>query len=409
MSTDRCRRKAAQRTERAIIHAAIGTAIFLSVTACGDAGSRPLVTVRDSGGVEIVESDGPAWDSAWEIDVSPIIDLASSGDEGAAHEFVYVKDAARLSDGAFVIAESGSREIRVFSVNGAHRHTIGREGEGPGEFRDLTQVIALPGDSIFAYDFMLSRGTVFGPDGSLSRVITLTGTHQSFPVFPIASGGFVIRAFDHAAPRSRLGLRRTTSPILRAGNAGQVTDTIAVIPGHESVVYDGGDSGALWGKQGHLATDGERVYLGWSDSLEYQVWSPEGDLLRIVRVPGVNLTLTPKQVEAEIRAYMPDPGKASPARRAIMEVQPDRTHRPAYRDMVVDAEGYVWLQEHQGVHERSADTRWFIFHPNGTWLGSIVMPARLTIFRIGKDWVLGKRLDEWDVEHVELYRLTRRH
>jgi hypothetical protein len=26
-----------------------------------------------------------------------------------------------------------------------------------------------------------------------------------------------------------------------------------------------------------------------------------------------------------------------------------------------------------------------------------------------KDWVLGKRLDEWDVEHVELYRLTRRH
>ena len=35
-------------------------------------------------------------------------------------------------------------------------------------------------------------------------------------------------------------------------------------------------------------------------------------------------------------------------------------------------------------------------------------PARFTVLDIGRDYVLGLRTDDLDVEHVEVYRITRR-
>lgn len=385
---------------------AIWFVALAALAACGDNKAGSLVTVWDSAGITIVESGRPDWDRVFEVDSSPVVDLALSGPT-PAHEFFYVTDAAILSDGSFAVADAGSNEIRVFSANGTHTLTIGREGEGPGEFRRLTQVIAHSGDSILAYDFMLSRVTIFGPDGNPARIVTLKGASQAYPIFPLPNGGYVLRAFDYTTQRTRLGLRRIPSPILRVSNAGEVIDTITSIPGHESVVYSRGDAGALWGKQGHLATHGGNVFLGWADSLAYQVWSQNGKLLRIVRVPGFDLSLTPKQIEREIRAYMPDPAKASPTRRAIMEVQPSRTHRPAYGKMVVDTEGYVWLRAHQGLHERNEKTLWQVFAPSGSWSGTVVLPSRFTVFRIGEDWILGMRPDDLDVEHIQLLRLHR--
>jgi hypothetical protein len=48
-----------------------------------------------------------------------------------------------------------------------------------------------------------------------------------------------------------------------------------------------------------------------------------------------------------------------------------------------------------------------VYDANGGPLARVRLPARFDPFHIGKDFVLGVRKDELDVEHVELYRLTR--
>lgn len=63
----------------------------------------------------------------------------------------------------------------VFGSGGGYLATIGRRGEGPGEFLQPADAIPLPGDSMLVVDNALARATVIGPDLSASRSIRLPG------------------------------------------------------------------------------------------------------------------------------------------------------------------------------------------------------------------------------------------
>lgn len=375
--------------------------------ACGGEEPGSDRVVRDSAGVTIVESAAPAWGEGegWTVEPAPFLDLAETG-EGPTHEFFRATDADRLSGGSLVVADDGTDEIRIFSPEGAHVRTMGRSGEGPGEFARLTQVLALPGDSIWAYDYWQARITVFGPGGDWARIVRLEGAYRPRPLFPLR-GGFVGMSKDLSGLGDETGLHRTPSPIVRVGAEGAVTDTLVTVPGYQSVVFSRGDAWALWGKKSHLAVRGDRVHVGSADSLEYRVLAPDGALRRVVRVPGFDLALSGAEIRAARDAVMPDPSEAGPITREIMEEQPEWTHRPAYAAIKVDAEGYVWLEAYRGRHERDEPVRWRVFGPEGRWLGSVTLPPRFHVFRIGPDWILGKRPDALDVEHIQLLRLRR--
>ncbi len=75
------------------------------------------------------------------------------------------------------------------------------------------------------------------------------------------------------------------------------------------------------------------------------------------------------------------------------------------RETIVDALGYIWLHEYEAPLGQGS--RWTVFAPNGEKLGAIGTPVPLTVFQIGVDYVLGKRLDELNVEHLEMYPLDR--
>lgn len=384
----------------------LGLSLFAGLGCVGEEGRSRVVT-RDSAGITIVESTAPEWEEGddWIVGGEPLLDLAESG-QGPIHEFFGATDATRLSDGTLVVADDGTDEIRLFTPAGVHLMTLGRAGDGPGEFRRLSQVMALPGDSILAYDYWQTRITVFSPEGDMSRIWHVEGAYRPRPLLPLERSGFVGQSMDFTGFREEVGLHRMSSPIVLVGADGAVTDTLTTIRGYESVVFTRGDAWALWGKNSHLAVHGDQIYVGSADSVEYEVYSADG-LERIVRVPGFDLTLSREDIRAEHSAYLPDPSEASAVVREIMDLQPERTHRPAYNDMVVDAQGNVWLQMYQGRHELSEPTEWLTFDSAGEWLGSVTLPPRFRVFRIGSDWILGKVPDELDVEHVQLLALSR--
>lgn len=63
----------------------------------------------------------------------------------------------------------------VFNNSGRFIRLMGRRGQGPGEFEMVTDVIALPGDSVLVIDSQ-RRATLFGPDLNLVRIIPLAVT-----------------------------------------------------------------------------------------------------------------------------------------------------------------------------------------------------------------------------------------
>src|SRR5687768_2934188 len=69
----------------------------------------------------------------------------------------------RTSDGRIVVANSGTSEVRIYDARGVHLRTMGRRGDGPGEFRALLRLGVIRGDTILAYDWRHGRITWFSP------------------------------------------------------------------------------------------------------------------------------------------------------------------------------------------------------------------------------------------------------
>lgn len=60
-----------------------------------------------------------------------------------------------------------SDNIKVFGPDGRFVRELGRKGEGPGEFRGITEVATDPDGRIHVFDWPNRRNTIFSPDGEI--------------------------------------------------------------------------------------------------------------------------------------------------------------------------------------------------------------------------------------------------
>jgi hypothetical protein len=60
---------------------------------------------------------------------------------------------------------------RAYDSSGTFMKTLGRSGQGPGEFSMVEDIVWVPGDSVLVLDGINRRATVFAPDGRYVRHI----------------------------------------------------------------------------------------------------------------------------------------------------------------------------------------------------------------------------------------------
>src|SRR5881392_3138956 len=92
----------------------------------------------------------------WRVDPKPVLDI---GGAAAADDYLFqfVSGTARLSNGNIVVADGNSRELKVFGRTGQFVKRIGRDGEGPGEFKFPKWFAVARADTMLVYD---SRGSL---------------------------------------------------------------------------------------------------------------------------------------------------------------------------------------------------------------------------------------------------------
>ncbi len=79
----------------------------------------------------------------------------------------------------------------------------------------------------------------------------------------------------------------------------------------------------------------------------------------------------------------------------------DRT----FRFVRVDDEGLLWSRE--PLVPNPSVQRWTVFDSTGAAVARVQTPLRFDVFQIGRDYILGRWLNEDDVEFVHVYALTR--
>jgi hypothetical protein len=384
---------------------------------CGSEGNRsPAAVVRDSAGIRIVENAEHGWPAGrgWRLTAEPMLDIgvfAGNPD----YELFQVAGALRLSDGRIVVANGGSRELRIYSAAGEFVSAVGREGGGPGEFQDLVALSSLVGDSLLAYDWGLQRVSAFDPQGNFVR---------SHPLQLLGEGGYpdYVTAFDDGSLLVAVeqffqpggvesGVHRNNLLYLRCDNQGVLLDTLGQFSGSESftsIESDGVLGGPLaFGRQPQGAVHGAGFYFGPSDSYEIGYYTIEGALRQLIRLQVSNPAVTPDDIERykeRESATAPDDTYRMLVER-LLSVQPYPETMPAFGELVVDVEGNLWVAEYRSWGDDAR--RWHVFDLDGVLLGDVEMPAGFTAYQIGSDFVLGSWRDESDIEHIRLYGLVK--
>jgi len=389
----------------------IAAPALLAACATADRGADTSA-VRDSAGVQIVESRGPSLESPWRIDPEPVVSIGV--EEGAEpYQFSLIGHAFRLDDGRIVVSnQRNPAEIRVFDAQGTHLRTLGRSGSGPGEFTFRSFADRL-GDTIRAYDPGQMRITHFSPDGELlgvAQIANVGGDPASrYILFPGASNGGLLGRSNAPRPDSTTSNpRRGFAEVILADPSGTArTQPMRIADGE----YDESSSNngllLFTPRTGTLVKD-SLLYVGTAADWTIDVYGPDLRLRRRIR-----RLVEPRPVtDADAAAYVEERVSVTrdPARRQAMERsfagRAQRTHVPAYdMTMLVDAEGNLWVRSFPmpGQTEQS----WSVFDGEGRYLGDVDVPASLQILTIERDHVLAVHRDELDVQRLQLLRLVK--
>jgi hypothetical protein len=189
--------------------------VMVSAAGCGASPEVAPWSVTDSAGVSIVMSSAPEWANDPQLSDAPRIQILS--DESDPSLILYqVVGVELLEDGRILLANRGDGSVRLYSEAGHLEWKAGGRGDGPGEFRDLREVVVV-GDEIWAYQSLPLPIHVFALDGEHLRSVATA--YSSGPrIRGILSDGAIVAI---------TGQRGTsTQPVFRP-----VTDLVVVRQG----------------------------------------------------------------------------------------------------------------------------------------------------------------------------------
>lgn len=397
------------------------TSLVLPAIACGrDRG--PAFSVRDSSGVEIAESRRAEWpddEPGFTLAAEPVLQVGSV--EGAPEDQLdRVGGVARLSDGRMAVANGATNEIRLYGPDGRHLASVGRSGQGPGEFEGLDGIWRLPGDTLATSDVRLRRLSRFDPDGGfLGSAMVTSPVDGEFPrvVGAFDDGTFLLQTTKGVGGDARTGTRRDTVHLFRIGADGAVRDSLGAFPATDIHVSSGGSGENVWttvswlplGRRSTFAARGDQLVIATADAWQIELRRPDGTLRRLVRRTAPRAPLSRAEIDAELErsaARIRENDSAFAVRYLENMAKAEwPAYKPAHGQVILASDGALWVAA-AGADE-TRPQRWEVIAPDGRLLGGVTMPARFRPMDVGAEYVAGLWNDDLDVTYLRVYRVER--
>lgn len=153
----------------------------------------------------------------WSIGAEPLTSV-SADDASGEPQLGEVAGLTRLQNGSLLVADRTRQSLRFFDADGTPTRVVGREGDGPGEFRYIAWARRC-GDSLFVEEISRRQIMLYTLDGTLARTASDTelqgGRPTTVPATRTACGCTTVgnhrsmSGLAEHALRSRIGwLRR---------------------------------------------------------------------------------------------------------------------------------------------------------------------------------------------------------
>lgn len=211
------------------------------------------------------------------------------------------------------------------------------------------------------------------------------------------------------------GTLRFMDSAFRITSNGEVIDSLGSFAGWEGMlqlrtsgeVVSAAFQQLPFGRIAVFAVAPDGYYANSQDDYEVSYFSSSGGLKVSVRRTQPNRSVTAADIARYQETTLADIADETERRDRLQQLRglPYPESMPAHGDIVVDADGGLWVEEYLPLGE--ADPKWTVFDSSHRLLGSVDMPPDFSVHQIGSDFVLGVWQDEFDVEQVRLYELIK--
>lgn len=338
--------------------------IFIVLICCGKKRSEWKGTIKKENGVEIVKNPK---EPMYREDIFNLEKELVIGEEKKADEYMFsqVADVGVDNEENIYVLDLKDAHIMVFNKSGEYLRTIGKRGQGPGEFQRATNLTITPGNEILVNDRGARFLHFYALNGDYLRSLSVASM-PSFHRPKVDSQGnivarhmyidktavFVLAKFD-----SRLNLIFTI-----------FSYEISVSPGlHNLFAPD-----SLW----EIAND-DTIVWGYSDRYEFKVLDRAGRMIRKVTKDYDPVEITKEEKQKWV---MDNYGKEGipPNEKVIW----DKNHH-AFQFMKIDDTGRIFVQ----TYEKKSDGEGFfydVFDSEGKYTVKIPLKTRPFVFKKGK-------------------------
>lgn len=352
----------------------------------------------------------------WRVAQPAAVDIAASDGTGDVVLELPV-GATRLSNGSIAVADGPAGRVRFFSETGVLQRTVGRSGRGPGDFVAISWLGRCAADSVYAWDFAQQRLSVIAASGEIVRQGRIPADPSKAP--PPATlacsrrGVMALVGWPTQSASAGAAFARGTAPLTVANTAGAVLRRLGDVAGPELAVLDGAPVAPRpLGKTTLVAVSGEHLFVATGDSAWIDAYRLEGTdsgpglVPRAWRIGGDRRAPSRRQLALAVDplvAFFPAGELRDQMRQRLLDLPPPASV-PPFAALFVDSASTLWVQTSLAG---DPETRLQAFGPDGLTRGTLVLPADLTIFEVGTDYVLG-RYDAPDGQpHVVMYRYSR--
>ena len=275
-----------------------------------------------------------------------------------------------LSNGRWAVVDMS--QVRILGSNGQLLESIGRAGQGPGEFRQIRNICIIPGDTIVVLGFGDRRIGAFEATGKHIHTSTLNGEVDSEPCF--ADGSILVRGDAVASPSSHLAPQQAflldrVAPVQQVRWDGKIIQSLGLM--------QVGSLDFTFEDYANIVPAHNMIYVGNGSEPEYRVYDEGGALKQVVRWRAASRAVTPAMRAARVnRGFLAGPAQ--------------RSHLPHYSALRVDPTGSVWLKDYESPP--GAPVGYTVFGANGELIGRVSLPllpgVRAEVVWLGADRAL---------------------
>lgn len=409
-------------------------AVLLLVAACGgDAESRwsGSVETLPNGAVRVSNPAQGVWEeeTRWRLTQEQVLGTID-GPEPTVFAAVIAIEVD--SSGRVYVLDRQANQLRIFDAAGEHIRSVGRAGEGPGEYANANGLLWMTPDTLVVIDQRGNRYSILTSEGEYVRSVarslgfygwSFSGAYRNGTLYEQTSVG---RGETSRPALLGTALRAGVVPTDAAVGASLVTDSdnpaspasagvdtvylpLTAGPAYESFRVQNERGGMVMG----VPFTARPVYRidGAGD-----IWHGRGSEFRIVRSTFTGDTLMEIMLEAEpvpvtadeLRTWQEGPAVAQFLERGgKLDLERIPRVKPFFDDLLVDDEEFLWVfRPTSGARATVA-----VFDPRGRYMGTLHAeglhrdPYIRPIVRNGRLYIVGR--DDLDVQHIFVFRIDR--